>query len=198
MAQTTTNPPPSAIEPESEKNWSFSAYVYGYIVPEDRDYAQPTLTADYHYLHLEARYNYEDYDTASLWVGANFSGGKELTWEITPMLGGAFGHTSGFAPGYKGTLSWWKLSLYSEGEFLVDTDDTSNSYFYNWSELTISPWDWLRLVLVTQRTRVYKSDRDVQRGLLAGVTYKRVDFTTYVFNPDDSEPLVVIAAGIRF
>ena len=37
------------------------------------------------------------------------------------MIGGVFGDTTGIAPGYKGSLSWWKLELYSEGEYVFDT-----------------------------------------------------------------------------
>jgi hypothetical protein len=114
------------------------------------------------------------------------------------MLGGVFGETSGIAPGYKGSLGWWRLELYSEGEYVIDTGDTSDSFFYNWSELTLSPVDWFRFGLVTQRTRVYESDREVQRGLLAGFSFKRINFTTYVFNPDDSKPIWVFAAGLGF
>ena len=55
------------------------------------------------------------------------------------MLGGVFGNTTGIAPGYKGSLSWWKLELYSEGEYVFDTGDSSESFFYNWSELTLAP-----------------------------------------------------------
>jgi hypothetical protein len=77
--------------------------------------------ADRDWLHLEGRYNYEALDTGSAWVGYNFSGGDMLAWEITPMLGGVFGDTTGVAPGYKGSLGWWKLELYSEGEYVYDT-----------------------------------------------------------------------------
>ena len=162
-----TNSAPLAAEAD-EKAWSFSASVYTYIVPDDRDYVQPTFTADRGWLHLEARYNYEALETGSAWVGYNFSGGEKLAWEFTPMLGGVFGDTTGIAPGYKGSLSWWKLELYSEGEYVFDTGDSSDSFFYNWSELTLAPVDWFRFGLVTQRTRVYQTDRDIQRGLLVG------------------------------
>ena len=136
------------------KAWSFSASAYGYLVPDDRDYVQPTITADRSWLHLEARYNYEALDTGSAWVGYNFGGGEKLAWEFTPMLGGVFGDTTGIAPGYKGSLSWWKLELYSEGEYVFDTRDSSESFFYNWSELSVSPrWTGSSVGLVTQRTR---------------------------------------------
>jgi hypothetical protein len=51
--------------------------------------------------------------------------------------------------------------------------------------------------MVTQRTRVYQTDRDIQRGLLAGVSFKKVNLTGYVLNPDD-EPTFVLAVGLTF
>jgi len=202
-APAATNSPPAELPPpptleEDTRKWSFSTSVYGYLVPDSQDYAQPTVTADRGWLHLEARYNYETLETGSAWFGYNFSGGQKLEWELTPMLGGVFGDTAGIAPGYKGTLRWWKLELYSEGEYVFDTRDSSGSFFYNWSELSLAPAAWFRFGLVTQRTRVYRTDRGIQRGLLAGLSFKRVNFTTYVFNPDESKPTVVLALGLSF
>ena len=188
----------SAEEMATESSWAFSASVYTYIVPDNSDYAQPTITADHGWLHLEARYNYEALETGSAWVGYNFGGGEKLAWEFTPMLGGVFGDTTGVAPGYKGSLNWWKLELYSEGEYVFDTGSSSDSFFYNWSELTLSPVDWFRFGLVTQRTRVYESDRDIQRGVLVGFTYKMVDLSGYLFNPDGDKPTFVIAIALTF
>jgi hypothetical protein len=187
-----------AVEHGGERKWAFSASAYTYLVPESREYVQPTITADRDWLHLEARYNYESLETGSAWVGYNFNGGDKLAWEFTPMLGGVFGNTTGVAPGYKGSLSWRKLELYSEGEYVIDTGDSSGSFFYNWSELTLAPVDWFRFGLVTQRTRAYQSERDVQRGLLAGFSRKKLDLTAYVFNPDKSRPTVVVAVGFHF
>jgi hypothetical protein len=192
-----TNSPPPAIEEETEK-WSCSATLMGYLVPDSRDYVQPTITADRGWLHLEARYNYEDLETGSTWVGYNFGGGEKLAWEFTPMLGGVFGNTTGIAPGYKGSLSWWKLELYTEGEYVIDTGNASDSFFYTWSELSLAPVEWFRFGLVVQRTKVYATDFDIQRGFLMGFSYKRVDFTTYVFNPDASRPTIVLGLGVGF
>jgi len=143
LAQAPTNAPPAAATdttPEADDDkWSFSAFTYTYFVPDDREYVQPTFTADRGWLHLEARYNYEALDTGSAWLGYNFSGGERVAWEITPMIGGVFGDTTGVAPGYKGSLTWLKLELYSEGEYVFDTGSTSDSFFYNWSELTLAP-----------------------------------------------------------
>jgi len=196
---TTTNTASSVVAADTpEKSWSFSAAVYGYFVPDSRDFAQPTVTADHNYLHLEARYNYEALETGSAWVGANFSGGEKLTWQITPMLGGVFGDLTGIAPGYSGTIGWWKIQLYSSGEYVVDTGNPSDSFFYNWSELPLSPLDWFRFGLVTQRTRLYHTDRDIQRGLIVGFTYKEFDIAAYLFNLDESKPTFIFGVTFAF
>ena len=197
-ASTATTTQPAPAEEPDDTAWSFSASAYTYLVPDAGNYVQPTFTADRGWLHLEARYNYEALDSGSAWVGYNFSGGETLAWEFTPMLGGVFGDLTGIAPGYKGSLSWWKLELYSEGESVFDTADSSDSFLYNWSELTLAPVDSVRFGLVTQRTRAYESDRDIQRGLLVGVNYRRLDVSAYYFNPDDNKPTIVIAVGLTF
>ena len=189
---------PTNATPEDQPVWEFSASAYTYFVPDDGNYAQPTFTADRDWLHLEARYNYEALDTASAWVGYNFGGGETVTWELTPMFGAVFGATDGIAPGYKASLGWRKLELYSEGEYVVDTGDSSDSFFYNWSELTLAPVESFRFGLVTQRTRAYQTDRDIQRGLVAGFSFKRLDLTGYVFNPDDEKPTFVLAVAVTF
>ena len=181
-----------------EKAWSFYASAYAYILPGDEDYLQPTFTADHDWLHLEARYNYEAPKTYSVWAGYNFSVGKKATFEGTAMLGAAFGDTEGVAPGFKATLSWTKLVFYGEGEYLFDTNESSDSYFYAWSELSWAPVSWFRLGLVGQRTKAYRSDRDIQRGVLVGFSSERVDFSAYWFNLDERQPTVVLALGVSF
>jgi hypothetical protein len=202
FAQSTSNVPVPAVvttQPDADdEDWSFSASANLYFVPDDREYVQPTVTADRGWLHLEARYNYEALDTGSVWVGYNVSGGDTLTWELTPMLGGVFGDTTGIAPGYRGSLSWSMLELYSEGEYVFDAGSTSDSFFYNWSELTLAPVDQFRFGLVTQRTRLYQTDREIQRGVLAGVSFKRASLTAYIFNPDDDKPTIVLAVAMTF
>ena len=189
---------PAELSPSSSNLWAFYASVYGYIVPESRDYVNPNFTADHGALHLEARYNYEALETGSLWVGYNLSFGEKLVFEIAPMLGGVFGDLTGIAPGYNLLLSYKRFSLSSQSEYFFDPGNSSGNYFYTWSELTYSPWDWLRAGMVVQRTKAYKSDLDIQRGFLVGVSYKRVDFTTHVFNLGWTDPTVVLSIGFTF
>lgn len=178
--------------------WSFYASVYGYIVPGEDDYLQPTVTADWNELHLEARYNYEGFHTTSIWAGVNFSVGEKVTFEGTGMVGGVYGDTAGIAPGFKATLTWTKLVFYTEAEYLFDSNDSADSYFYAWSELSWAPADWCRVGLAGQRTKVYKTDRDIQRGVLVGFSFKHMDVTAYGFNLDEHSPTAVVALGVSF
>ena len=195
LAETARDETPAA---EEVATWALSLSAYAYFVPDSPNYLMPLLGVDHGALHLEARYNYEDLTTGSTWGGYNFSGGNEVTWAITPMLGVVFGNTNGMAPGYKGSLGWWKLELYSEGEYLFDFSGSSGNFFYNWSELTLAPCEYFRFGLVTQRTRAYAAERELQRGLLAGFSYDVASLTVYVLNPDDSEPILILAAGLDF
>ncbi len=193
-----TNGAPQLSSAGSSNQWAFCASVYGYIVPESRDFVNPNLTADRGSLHLEARYNYEALETGSLWAGYKFSTGEKLTFEVTPMLGGVFGDITGVAPGYNFSLAYQNFSLFSQGEYVFDVGDSSGNFFYTWSELSWSPWEWLRAGLAVQRTKAYQSELDIQRGFLVGVSYKSVSFTTYVFNLGWTDPTVVLAVAFNF
>ncbi len=185
----------AAGDERTQPTWSYSASIYLYLVPHDDDYVQPTVSADRGWLHLEARYNYEDLDTGSLWLGYNLSLGEEATLDVTPKLGFVFGETTGIAPGFHAVLGWKRFVLYSDGEYVVDTDDRENSFFYSWSEATVSPVDRWRAGLVLQRTQVVETLREFQWGILVGVRIAHADIAGHVFDPDHSDPTWVISVS---
>jgi len=180
------------------KNWDFSLNISGYLVPDDRSYAMPTFSADREHLHLEARYNYEDQETGSLWAGYNLGVGKKFVLEATPMVGAVFGNTAGVAPGCEFSLTYKKLALTSDGEYVFDIGNRDNSFLYSWNELVYSPTDWLHAGLVAQRTRAYHTSLDVQRGFSVGVAHKKVDFTVYTLNAGWTDPTIVLNLGVTF
>ena len=181
-----------------ENAWAFSASVYAYDVPEDEDFLNPVVTADRGMLHLEARYNYEALDTASIWGGANFSVGETWVFDSTVMLGGVFGDMEGFAPGFRLSLtrSWFEAT--SEAEYYIDNHDHEENFFYTWSEIAGYPLEWLRLGLSIQRTRAYETDLDIQRGPFVGFTWKSFDASAYVFNPGSDDATYTLGLSYEF
>ena len=113
------------------------------------------------------------------------------------MVGAVIGSTDGIAPGYKASLRWRMLDLYSETEYVVDAGDSADSFLYTWSEFALVPTDWSRFGLAVQRTKVYQTEFDIQRGFFAGFSYQRATVAAYVFNPDAS-PTVVLAVSVGF
>jgi hypothetical protein len=189
--QATSNSKPNSPGSSASNPWSFSLTADGYVVPHSEFFMSPTVAADREWLHLEARYNYENQQTGSLWIGYNFSMGNKLVFEATPMIGGVFGNTTGVAPGFEVSLSYKRIVLSSSGEYVFDTRNQNGSFFYSWPQLTYSPLDWLHLGLVAQRTKAYHTSFDIQRGLLVGFSHKKAEFTTYIFNPGWSDPTLV-------
>ncbi len=198
LAGVATNTAPEVNNEMDESAWSFSASASTYFLPDEKEYEQPTFRADRDWLHLEARYNYENLETGSVWIGYNLNVGQKLVLEATPMLGGVFGNTTGIAPGYEVSLTYRKFEFYTEGEWIFDTGDSAENFFYSWSELSVSPVDWFRVGLVAERTRVFQSDVDLQRGLLMGFTYRKVDLTTYSFILNQGKPTWVFSVGMSF
>jgi hypothetical protein len=178
--------------------WSFVASGYGSIVPNDQSYFTPMFSADHTWLHLEARYNYEDQETASLWAGYNLHLGETLTLDATPMFGVVFGNTTAVAPGYEISLTWKRLNLSSQGEYVANTNDRSRNFFYSWDELVYSPRDWFHTGLVLQHTRAYQSPVDLQPGASFGFAHQRWDFTTYILNVGLDTPTAVLGLTYSF
>ena len=190
---------PSGTPPEPAASpWSFSASASTYFVPHAQVYASPVFTADHGWLHLEARYNYEAQKTGSTWIGYNFKHGDKWVLDVSPMVAGVFGDLDGIAPGWNLTLSYGRLELSSQNEYVFDLRDRSGNFFYSWAEFSYSPWDWFRTGVVSQRTKAYQTDLDIQRGLLAGISYKKMNLTTYVFNFGWTDPTVVVTIGVDF
>jgi len=198
LAQGSPSSAPAKSADAPTNTWAYNLTVDGYIVPEDQSYVDPVLMADHNRLHLEARYNYENLRTCSLWLGYNFSTGKNVELSITPMIGGVFGRTNGIAPGFEASLNYKKFELSVSNEYVFDTTHQSASFYYSWPQLTYSPVDWLRVGAVAQHSRTYHTAVDIQRGFLVGVPHKKWEITTYVFNPGFTDPTVVLEGGISF
>jgi hypothetical protein len=189
--------PSHNTRPFSRNRWEFTLITDGYIIPDQQSFVNPNFSADRRWLHLEARYNSEDFRTGSAWIGYNFAAGKNLVLNVTPMIGGVFGRTNGVAPGCEASLTYKKLQGSISNEFVFATG-RSSSYYYNWPQFTYSPVDWLQLGLVAQRTKTYQTSLDTQLGFFVGVSHKNMEITSYVFDLGRTDPSVVLELGFSF
>ena len=185
FGQGATVPEPK-VAVEEENLWHPRASVTGYFYKEGA-YFVPVAAVDHAGLHAEARYNYEAQKTGSVWIGWSVEAGHELQLTLTPIFGGVFGDLNGFAMGLEWSLSWKKLTLYSELELVVDLGPDQSNFFYVWTELDWQVLDWMRLGGAVQRTRAIASPRLVQWGPLIGFDIGKFSLTAYWFNPGQSD-----------
>jgi len=196
--QSNNNDVSKQIEVSKENFWSGSVSVSTYLAQHSRDFANPVFVADHDWLHLEARYNYEALKTGSLWLGYNFTTGEKLEISAIPMVGFAFGDTTGLAPGYSLSVSWGAIEFFTQGEYLLDAGTPLGNFFYNWSELSYAPADWIRIGLVLDRTKSFGADFDIRRGPLLGFSHGNFDFTTYWLNPGLRDATFVFALTVNY
>jgi len=188
----------AAFAAEDEGGWEFGITAYPTFVRGGENYTSAIAVADRGALHLEARVNYESVGARSAFVGWTFSGGDTDTWELTPLAGGAWGDTRAFVPGFEAGVAWQRLDLFVEAEYVRDSGERDDSYFYVWSELGFRPVEWFRFGIAGQRTRAYDNERDIQRGPFVQFTWNRVTVGGYWFNPGSDEQVFVGSIGATF
>ena len=181
----------------SSHNWAFSASAYYYFIPDDNT-GNIIGYADHHSLHLEARYNYEDAKTVSAFAGWRFGTGNDFQFAATPMLGFAIGNTNAFIPALELEASYKLFDFYSESEYLLDFESKENNFAYTWSELAINPTDYLRVGIVAQRTRLYETEFDLQRGFLAQYSFWKLTAGAYYFNPFSNDDFLSVSLSVDF
>lgn len=184
--------------PPDRPSWEFAATAYPTTVRNGENYTSAILAADRGPLHLEGRISYEAIGARSAFVGWTFSGGDAVTWEVTPIVGGAWGTVRAFVPGVEASVASGRFDFYSEAEYVRDHGDHTANYLYAWSELGFRPVEWLRAGLVGQRTRAYGGDREFQRGPFVQATWRRVTVGGFWFNPGSSEQVFVLSIGAAF
>jgi len=188
----------NAAAQSDSSTWVIGAEANFYWFTGGEQILLPVVKADYSKLHLESRYNYEDVKTFSGWVGYNISGGKKIEYTITPMVGLATGQTKGFGTGLEITLTMGKWEFYSESEHLWDRAGKEYNFFYNWTDLAYSPKDWWWVGISGQRTRLYQTKLDIQRGVLLGAAAGSWEFTGYLYNIGFDDPFVLITVAFGF
>ena len=182
----------------TDSRWNFSAWMEMIIIPGDESFINPTFYARHETLHLEGRYNYEDRNTASLWAGRRFKFGKPVEFVMVPMVAIVFGNTNGLAPGVETEITYNKFDFYSEIEYLFDFKTKENNFFYMYSELAIRPIRPIRTGIITQRTKLFESERELQRGIFAEYYFGRCRAGFFYFSPFGSDSFGIASFSVDF
>ncbi len=161
--------------------WNLNAQLYSVIPSSGNTTLMPVLTASKGHLYLQSRYNYESFHTFSASVGYILEGGDKLSYQITPIIGGMIGHTTGLLPEISFNINYRNFSLSSDSEYLINVEYPRLNYISTWNEFTYN-LDWFYAGIAVQRSRIVNTYLDIQRGVVAGASVHKITFMGYLFN----------------
>jgi hypothetical protein len=149
--------------------------------------------------YAEARYNYDDLETFSMYVGKSFSGDKRLTYSLTPIVGAAMGRFNGISTGLNVDLEYDQFFFSSQSQYSVATakGKGSDDFFYSWSEAGIQPLSWLYAGASFQQTYT-AGERLLEPGVLLGFSFKRFSIPVYGFDLFNDQRYFIIGFTVSW
>jgi hypothetical protein len=132
--------------------------------------------------HAEVRYNYEDINTVSAFGGKTLSGGKGLSFSITPMAGFSAGTFNGVSFAANTDFEWKNFFLSAQSQQSFGFKANNPGFFFNWSELGYSITDNFYAGTAIQYTR-QEGINSTDHGFFAGVEFRNISIPVYLFKP---------------
>lgn len=188
----------AAQSADDGSRWSASINASYYAMRDEPDFGVVVAAVNRGPLRFEARHNYEARHATSAFVGWKLAGGEALSYEVTPIAGGLFGAAHAGIVGVEASAAYRAFDAYIEAEYVHDNGDAAGHYVYAWSELGFRPFEWLRIGIVGQRTRIVHTSRDLQRGPFVQLAWGKVSVGVYAFNPDAASRYAVISIAASF
>jgi hypothetical protein len=142
--------------------------------------------------YAEARYNYDNFQTFSLYAGKTFSKENDFSYAFTPMIGGMIGKLKGGSLGLNTEFSFRKFNFSSQSQYSVSAESQNGNFFFTWSELYYQPLHWIYTGVTLQHTRVYRTNALVEPGVLLGFSFNHWSFPIYSFSPFADERYFVV------
>ncbi len=186
------------MENSSGSEAAFSVSGFYYYVPQDNNLLAFTGNAQFHSLYFEGRYNYEDLHTGSVFGGWRFETEGRIGFAATPMIGVVFGKTNAAAPALELEAALGRLNFYSETEYVIEFSGRQKNFLYTWSELGFQLLSSLEVGISVQRSLLYKTGFELQRGFMAKYFLKKFRIAGYYFNPFSSNNVVVVSLSREF
>jgi len=157
-----------------------------------------------HYQHAknwyaEARYNYEDLETFSLYLGKAFSGTKnDLNFSFVPMLGGSLGRFNGISTGLNIDMDYNNFFFSCQSQYSKSTSQYSTDFLYSWSEVGYQSLKWLYAGLSVQHTHDRVIGNELQPGVMIGFTFNRFTIPVYTFDPFNSSRNFIVGLTMEW
>jgi len=140
----------------------------------------------------EARYNYDELETFSLYAGRTFMNSGLLSWSATPVIGGLIGKMTGGSVGLNMDMDFDKLFLSSQSQYSFSMDERKDRFFFSWSELGYQATPWLFGGMAMQQTNLYKALGTLETGYMLGFSLRNWTIPFYIFSPADKNQVHIV------
>lgn len=140
----------------------------------------------------EARYNFDELNTFSLYAGKKFTGGSNLSWEATPLIGGLMGQMTGGSLGMNFGMGYKRLFFLSQSQYSFSLQHIDDKFFYNWSEMGVEATNWFYAGLALQQTNIYRTEGRMEPGCMIGFSVRNWTIPLYAFNTSEQERYFVL------
>jgi hypothetical protein len=185
-----------ALDTRAQSKWVFENY--NYIQQKDAAVFVPMLHFETkNNWYAEVRYNYEDVKTVSFFGGKMLSGGRSLSYTLTPMIGFSAGTFTGVSIATNVDLEWKNFFLSAQSQFSKATKNTATDFFFNWSELGYSIGNHLFAGVAMQYTAEL-GKQYLEPGFLAGLSFKNVSIPFYAFSPFARDRYFVLGLNVEY
>jgi len=166
---------------------------YAYIMGHETSYVSPVIQYQTNrHWYAEARYNYEDLHTFSLYAGRTFSRTDVISYTITPMLGGMAGKLQGGSLGLTAELDYKNIYISTQSQYCLSARDSRENFFFSWSEAGYHLFKQLDAGLSLQHTIYNEGNVLSEPGVFACYSYRSWSFPVYCFLPSHESPFFVV------
>ena len=148
--------------------------------------------------YLEARYNYEDVKTVSLYFGKSFEINEKVDVEIIPMLGLVYGNIKGVSPGFNLNFEYKRFHSSTECQYTIDFEDNDYSYFWDWSNFYMRIHENISLGCAIQINRSKKGDNFVYASPALSFEFHSFVIETNAYNLWEKNPLWTLGIEYNF
>lgn len=171
-----------------------------YCYLEDKEVFTAVAIFNYesrNYWYVEARYNYEEMNTISVYLGKTFSSEDKLRYSVTPMLGAVAGQFKGGSVGINAVVDYEKIFFSTQSQYTFSIHERREDFFFAWSELGYQPWKWFFVGLSTQQTYLVKVNASLSEpGIMVGFTVGKWTFPLYSFRPMSNNKYFVLGINL--
>lgn len=175
-----------------------STYIDFQFLKNDKPLITSQLWMYIKKMYIEARYNYEDRQTFSLYVGRSFKMGKDNVFEVIPMIGGSVGKFKGISPATTMILEAGWIRGFSQNQYSVNLAEKNQNFFFDWTALVVHTYKPIYLGVSLQNFALQNSKKQLYFGPMVSVKKLPVIIEVFAYNLYTNLPMWALGTQYIF